>query len=135
MKKALVPMMMAEVAKAQNASEIIKVKIEEPPLLGFITRELLVKIIIGLFLLYLIIVIIRYLRRKRAERAAALISERERTEQLKAEKAKLERMIEGAKKSYYKRELSEEEAKKLMFEYRQRILEIDGELKEELKGG
>ncbi len=129
MKRALAPLLMAGFARAQNASDMVKVEVKDPPMFGFITRELLVMIIIALFVLYLIVMIIKHLRKKRAEKAAVAMSKGDKIEQLKAEKAKLERMIEGAKKSYYKRELSEEEAKKLMFEYKQRILEVDEELR------
>ena len=92
-------------------------------------RDTLILIIVAVLILYVIIRLLAMRRAKKRERQEAEVSEEDKIEELKKEKEKLEGMIERAKNSYYKRELSEAEAKKLMFEYKQRIIEIDGELK------
>jgi len=114
--------LLAGLAQAQERD--IEVKVVSDPM-----RDLLIVIIVTVLVLYVIIRLLAIRRKRKREEEEAKASEYDKAERLRAEKAKLERMMEAAKKSYYKRELSEAEAKKLMFEYKQRIIEIGEELK------
>ena len=128
MKKALATLLLAGSAQARNANDSIVI-IEDPLVLGIFNRETLILLILAILALYVIIRLLAIRRKRKREEDEAEALEYDKADQLRAEKAKLERMIEAARKSYYKRELSEAEAKRLMFEYRQRIIEIDEELK------
>lgn len=124
----LAVILMVTFVSAQNISQI-QVSTDEDPIFGFLTREHLIILVVAIIVVYVLIRILLKLRERSVKKREGVISDKDRISNLQAEKKRLQNMTEAARKSFYKRELSEEEANKLMFEYKQQIIEIDGELK------
>jgi lysylphosphatidylglycerol synthetase-like protein (DUF2156 family) len=107
----------------------IKTEIKEPLIFGVLTRDQLIVIIVAIVALYVVARLLMWLYSKDRQKRQAETSAVDRVAQLRGERDKLKGMMDSAKKSFYKRELSEGEANKLMFEYKQKIMDIEAELK------
>ncbi|MBN2517910.1 MAG: hypothetical protein JXB14_03615 [Candidatus Altiarchaeota archaeon] len=120
----------ATIASAQEAPVNTTVRvIPEEPLFGVITREQLILVVVLIVIVYIIVRIALKLRERNMKKAQAITSEKDRVMELRAEKKRLQEMMDMAKRSFYKRELTEEETNKLMFEYKEKMIAVDAELK------
>lgn len=119
-------------AQAANESLDIRnitVTTEEPPILGILTRDQLIIIIIIIVALYVVARLLMWLYSKDRQKRRVEASAVDRVAELRGERDKLKGMMDSARKSFYKRELSEDETNKMIFEYKQRIIDVDAELK------
>ena len=111
-----------------NGTSVI-VRQEDTPILGIFNREMLILIILIILAGYILTRVWSMMRAKQREKEEAGLAEEMKVTQLKREREKMKLLMEEAKKSYYKRELSEEGAKELLFDYKQRLMEVEAELK------
>ena len=123
---------LTSLAYAENGTMITETRYVPPTILG-IPQDQLIMIVVGVIVLYFIFRLVSLVRAKSKEkedaRKASVASAVDRVSSLKAERDRLRNMIEEAKKSYYKRELTEEQANKMLFEYKQKLMELEAELK------
>ncbi len=115
-------------ALAENTTKL-EVELRDEPILGIFNRDFLIILILAILALYFLFRVWGMMRARKREKEEADLAEEMKVTQLKKERDKLKLLMEEAKKSYYKRELSEEGAKELLFDYKQRLMEVEGELK------
>ena len=128
MKKLFALLVLVGSAVAENGtilSEDFK-QVDDP------VRNMLIIAVVTILVLYIVIRLLLWVYSKSKEKRALETSQQataqDRLTQLQQEQQKLKAMIEKAKNSYYKRELSQEESNKLIFEYKQRLIETESEL-------
>jgi len=115
-------------ALAENTTKL-EVELRDEPILGIFNRDFLIILILAILALYFLFRVWGMMRSRARAQEEEDLAEEMKVTQLKKERDKLKLLMEEAKKSYYKRELSEEGAKELLFDYKQRLMEVEGELK------
>lgn len=116
------------IACAENISVMTETRYVQPTVLG-IPQDILIEIVVGIIILYFVIRVIAWMQAKKKEQEAFVGSAKDTIAELQKESGRLKMKMEAAKNSYYKRELSEDQANKLLFEYKQKLMDVETELK------